>query len=155
MKLVSVIGGASAQSSFLDAARIFGGELASSGYTVVCGGAGGVMEAVCQGAASRGGLTVGILPGDTPQGANPFVGIPIPTGIGSARNRAVVLSGFVVCAIDGGYGTLSEIAFALQAGKPVCAIGEWSAVPGVTPVGTVEEMMAFVRKAEGCPDAER
>jgi len=103
MKFVSVIGGASAQSSFLDAARLLGVELAAGGYAVVCGGMGGVMAAVCEGAASRGGVTVGILQGDRPQDANPFVGIPIPTGIGSARNRAVVLSGFVVCAIDGGY----------------------------------------------------
>jgi len=155
MKFVSVIGGASAQSSFLDAARLLGVELAAGGYAVVCGGMGGVMAAVCEGAASRGGVTVGILPGDRPQDANPFVGIPIPTGIGSARNRAVVLSGFVVCAIDGGYGTLSEIAFALQAGKPVCAMGEWSSIPGVTPVNTVDEMIAFVRQAEGKRDAQR
>jgi uncharacterized protein (TIGR00725 family) len=155
MKFVSVIGGASAQSSDLDAARLLGEELAACGYAVVCGGMGGVMAAVCQGAASRGGVTVGVLPGDNPHDANPFVGIPIPTGTGSARNRAVVLSGFVVCAIDGGYGTLSEIAFALQAGKPVCVIGEWSQIPGVTPVKTVDEMMAFVRQAEGNRDAKR
>jgi len=155
MKFVSVIGGASAQSSFLDAARLLGVELAAGGYAVVCGGLGGVMAAVCEGAASRGGVTVGILQGDRPQDANPFVGIPIPTGIGSARNRAVVLSGFVVCAIDGGCGTLSEIAFALQAGKPVCAMGEWSSIPGVTPVNTVDEMIAFVRQAEGKRDAQR
>jgi len=155
MKFVSVIGGASAQSSFLDAARLLGVELAAGGYAVVCGGMGGVIAAVCEGAASRGGVTVGILPGDRPPDANPFVGIPIPTGIGSARNRAVVLSGFVVCAIDGGYGTLSEIAFALQAGKPVCAMGEWSSIPGVTPVNTVDEMIAFVRQAEGKRDAQR
>jgi len=155
MKFVSVIGGASAQSSFLDASRLLGVELAAGGYAVVCGGMGGVMAAVCEGAASRGGVTVGILPGDRPQDANPFVGIPIPTGIGSARNRAVVLSGFVVCAIDGGCGTLSEIAFALQAGKPVCAMGEWSSIPGVTPVNTVDEMIAFVRQAEGKRDAQR
>jgi len=155
VRFVSVIGGASAQPSDLDAARLLGEELAECGYAVVCGGMGGVMAAVCQGAASRGGVTLGILPGDSPQDANPFVGIPVPTGTGSARNRAVVLSGFVVCAIDGGYGTLSEIAFALQAGKPVCAMGEWSAVPGVTPVKTVDEMMAFVRQAEGNRDAQR
>jgi len=58
-------------------------------------------------------------------------------------------------AIDGGYGTLSEIAFALQAGKPVCAMGEWSSIPGVTPVNTVDEMIAFVRQAEGKRDAQR
>jgi hypothetical protein len=130
-------------------------ELAAGGYGVVCGGLGGVMAAVCQGAASRGGVTVGILPGENPHDANPFVGIPIPTGTGSARNRAVVLSGFVVCAIDGGYGTLSEIAFALQAGKPVCVMGKWSAVSGVTAVKTVDEMMAFVRQAEGNLDVKR
>ncbi len=148
MKLVSVVGGASAPSPFLDAARLLGAELADSGYAVVCGGLGGVMAAACEGASSRGGVSVGILPGERCEDANPFVTIPIPTGMASARNRAVILSGFAVCAIDGGYGTLSEIAFALQAGKPVCAMGEWSGIPGVTAVETVSGIVEFVKKAE-------
>lgn len=122
---------------------------------MVCGGLTGVMAAVCEGAASRGGVTVGVLPGERASDANPFVRIPIPTGTGSARNRAVVLSGFAVCAVDGGYGTLSEIAFALQAGKPVCAMGAWSAIPGVTPVSSVEDAVRFVKKAERDSDAQR
>ena len=155
MKLVSVIGSSSAPSAVLDSARQLGAALAGEGYAVVCGGLTGVMAAVCEGAASRGGVTVGVLPGERTLDANPFVRIPIPTGTGSARNRAVVLSGFAVCAVDGGYGTLSEIAFALQAGKPVCAMGAWSAIPGVTPVSSVEEALRFVKKAERDSDAQR
>ena len=148
MKLVSVVGGASAPAGFLDAARRVGAGLALEGYGIVCGGLGGVMAAVCQGARESGGITIGILPGVEPEDANPFVSVAIPTGTGSARNRAVVLSGFVVCAFDGGYGTLSEIAFALQAGKPVCAMGAWSEIPGVTSVSTVDEVLEFVANAE-------
>jgi uncharacterized protein (TIGR00725 family) len=148
MKLVSIIGGASATSAHLDAALELGERLAEAGYGVVCGGLGGVMARACSGASSRGGITVGILPGDDPDAANPFVQIRIATGAGSIRNRAVVLSGFAVCALGGGYGTLSEIAFALQAGRPVCAMGDWASVPGVTPAATAEEMAAFVKNAE-------
>lgn len=151
MKFVSVIGGASAPGPVLDSARRLGEALARRGYGIVCGGLGGVMLEACRGAADAGGTTVGILPGECPEDANPFVGIAVPTGTGTARNRAVVLSGFVVCAVDGGYGTLSEIAFALQAGKPVCAMGKWAGIPGVTPVETVEEAVSFVEKAERSP----
>lgn len=93
------------------------------------------MEAVCKGASDAGGLTVGLLPGRDPALANPYVTVPIPTGLGSGRNLAVALGGRVVIAIGGSHGTLSEIAFALEAGRPVVGLGTWKAQDreGTTP----------------------
>jgi uncharacterized protein (TIGR00725 family) len=84
------------------------------------------MEAACRGATEAGGLTIGILPGDNRREANPYVQIPIMTGIGYARNVVVVKSAQVIIAIDGSYGTLTEIGYALQAGIPVIGLGTWS-----------------------------
>ena len=94
---------------------------------MVCGGGGGVMEAACRGARSTGGHTIGILPGknahDSPP--NEWVEFPVFTGIGYARNAVVVLSGEAVIAIDGSYGTLSEIAYALINGVPLVGLETW------------------------------
>ena len=103
-----------------------GRQLARQGVVLVCGGLGGIMEAACRGAASEGGTTVGILPGDNRQTANPYVQIPIVTGIGYARNMAVAKSAQVVIAVGGGYGTLTEIAYALQSEIPVVGLNTWS-----------------------------
>jgi hypothetical protein len=84
------------------------------------------MEAVCHGAKSQNGLTVGILPGESPDAANSWVDIPIATGIGYARNMAVVKSAQAVIAIGGNYGTLSEIAYALKSGIPVVGLNTWA-----------------------------
>jgi len=84
------------------------------------------MEAACKGAQSEGGVTIGILPGESRQAANPYVQIPIVTGIGYARNVAVVKSAQAVIAIGGNYGTLSEISHALQSGIPVIGLNTWS-----------------------------
>ncbi|HEX9976426.1 MAG TPA: TIGR00725 family protein, partial [Dehalococcoidales bacterium] len=93
---------------------------------VVCGGLGGVMEAACRGASSAGGLTIGILPGDSARAANPYVQIPIVTGLGYARNALVVKSAQAVIAIGGSYGTLSETAFALQSNIPIIGLKTWA-----------------------------
>ena len=93
---------------------------------MVTGGLAGVMEAVCRGAKEAGGLTVGVLPGSDPADANPYVDIPICTGIGYARNIVVVRSGRAAIAIAGAYGTLSEIAHALGDGIPVIGLSTWS-----------------------------
>jgi uncharacterized protein (TIGR00725 family) len=102
-----------------------GRELARRGAILICGGLNGVMEAACRGAAAEGGLTVGILPGDKREDANPYVTIPIITGLGYARNSIVAKSGQAVIAIGGSYGTLSEIAYALQSDIPVIGLGTW------------------------------
>ncbi|MSQ08098.1 MAG: TIGR00725 family protein [Dehalococcoidia bacterium] len=99
--------------------------LAERGAIVVCGGLNGVMEAACKGAKSAGGLTVGLLPGTEPADANPWVDIPIPTGLGYARNSIVVKAGQAVIAIGGAFGTLSEIGHAIADGKTVVGIETW------------------------------
>ena len=125
-KFIAVIGGYPCSPEETRMAEIVGYELARRGAILICGGEGGVMEAACKGAQKSGGITVGILPGDTRQNANPFVTIPIVTGIGPARNIIVVKSAQAVIAIGGGYGTLSEISFALKNGIPVIGLNTWS-----------------------------
>ncbi|MBN2586884.1 MAG: TIGR00725 family protein, partial [Candidatus Fermentibacteraceae bacterium] len=131
-----------------------GGLLARNGFTVVCGGGSGVMEAVCRGAVEAGGAAIGILPGADPAGANPWVTIPIPTGMGTLRNRLVAITGSVLVAVGGRFGTLSEIAYALEAGHPVCAMGQWASIDGVTPVDSPEEALEFILERTGDPDAQ-
>ena len=125
-KIIAVIGGGQPSPEEARLAEEVGREIARQGATLVCGGLGGVMEAACRGASSEGGVTIGILPGDKPQAANPYVQIPIVTGIGYARNIAVVKSAKAVIAIGGSYGTLSEIAHARQSGIPVIGLNTWS-----------------------------
>ncbi len=100
--------------------------IAENDCVLICGGLTGVMEAACKGAVSAGGLTIGVLPGGEAAAANPYVIIPVVTNIGYARNVIVVRSAKAVIAIGGGYGTLTEIAYALDAGVPVIGIGTWS-----------------------------
>jgi uncharacterized protein (TIGR00725 family) len=122
---IAVVGGSVVPPATAGVAEMVGARLAAAGAVVVCGGLGGVMEAACRGARSAGGLTVGLLPGLDPRGANPWVEVIIPTGLGEARNLLVVRSAAAVIAIDGEYGTLSEIAFALRVGTPVVGVGTW------------------------------
>jgi hypothetical protein len=123
---IAVIGGSDASPQIAGLAEEVGREIARRGAALVCGGMGGVMEAACKGASEAGGLTIGILPGDSRRDANHYVQIPIVTGIGYARNVAVVKTSQAVIAIDGSYGTLTEIGYALQAGIPVIGLGTWS-----------------------------
>lgn len=123
---IAVIGGSDVSPQVAELAEDVGREIARQGAMLVCGGLGGVMEAACRGASSEGGLTIGILPGDNRQAANPYVQIPIVTGLGYARNVAVVKSAQAIIAIDGSYGTLSEIGHALQSGIPVIGLNTWS-----------------------------
>ncbi len=123
---IAVIGGSRPSSVETKLAETVGRELAKQGAILICGGLGGVMEAACRGASSEGGITVGILPGDNRNTANHYVQIPIVTGIGYARNIAVVKSAQAVIAIGGSYGTLSEISHALQNGIPVIGLSTWS-----------------------------
>jgi hypothetical protein len=120
--LIGVIGSGSCDLATAELAEAVGRRIAEAGYGLVCGGLGGVMEAACRGAAWAGGLTVGILPGDEAEAANPHVRLVLPTGLGIARNVLVVRASRAIVAIRGGPGTLSEIAFALQLGKPVVGL---------------------------------
>ncbi len=127
---ISVIGrGVDASPDSMVLADEVGRLLALRGATVVCGGLEGVMEAVCRGAKSVGGRTVGILPGSDPKAANQWVDVPIPTGLGHARNAIVVKAGAAVIAISGAYGTLSEIGHALSEHKPVIGLKTWRLDP--------------------------
>jgi uncharacterized protein (TIGR00725 family) len=123
---IGVIGGSDVSPKVAALAQEVGREIARHKAVLVCGGMGGVMEAACKGATAEGGLTVGILPGDSRKQANKYVRIPIVTGIGYARNVAVVKSSQAVIAIDGSYGTLTEMGYALQAGIPVIGLDTWA-----------------------------
>ena len=123
---ISVIGGSQCSTEEAVWAEAVGRGLAEKGATVICGGLDGVMLAACKGARSAGGSTIGILPGDSRDEANPYVEIPVVTGIGYARNSIVAKSGEAVIAVGGSYGTLSEIAYALQCGIPVIGLNTWS-----------------------------
>jgi len=115
-KFIAVIGGNQCSPQETELAEEVGRELARRGAILICGGLSGVMEAACKGAQSEGGITIGVLPGDNRQAANPYVQIPIVTGMGYARNAIIVKSAQAIIAIDGVYGTLSEIGHALQSG---------------------------------------
>jgi uncharacterized protein (TIGR00725 family) len=135
---VAVVGPGEATAEELLAAEAVGRELAGRGAVVVCGGLGGAMEAACRGAREAGGTTVGILPGSDRAAANRYVDIAIPTGLGEGRNVLVVRAADALVAVGGGYGTLSEIALALKAGKRVVGLDSWS-IEGVETAQTPDE----------------
>jgi uncharacterized protein (TIGR00725 family) len=138
-------GGVDPPADVLDAAEEVGRRLAEAGMTVVCGGLGGVMEAAARGAASAGGDVVGIVPSGDPKDANPHCTHVVATGIGHARNLAVVASGDAVVAIGGEWGTLSEIAFARRLGRPVVALRTWT----VRGIGAMEDAPGIVTASSG------
>jgi uncharacterized protein (TIGR00725 family) len=113
--------------------------LAERGCTVVCGGGGEVMAAAARGAKAAGGTTVGILPGETRAGANAWLDHVVVTGIGHARNLAVVASGDAVIAVGGSWGTLAEIGLAMRLGRPVVILDPGHAVEGVARASTPAE----------------
>jgi uncharacterized protein (TIGR00725 family) len=120
---VAVVGAAEATPDEYETARALGRLLAQAGVLVVCGGRTGVMEAVARGAVEGGGQTVGILPGPDGAEANPWVGVPIATGLGEARNAIVVRCAEAVVGVGGGWGTLSELSLAAKMGVPVSTVG--------------------------------
>ncbi|MFH1624421.1 MAG: TIGR00725 family protein [Pseudomonadota bacterium] len=122
---IGVIGAAQCSSSVERIAEEVGREIAKSKAILICGGLGGVMEAAARGAKLEGGLTVGILPGDSADEANQYIDVPIVTDLGHARNVVVVRSSDALIAVEGGYGTLSELAIALKLRKPVVGLRTW------------------------------
>ena len=155
-KIVGVIGASTADSATLNKAEKVGRLIAKNGAILVCGGLGGVMEAACRGAKAIGGLTVGILPGTDPSEANPYVDIPIVTGIRCARNVIITRTAQAVIAVGGSYGTLSEIGFALAFGTPVVGLGTWEVkreghppapiVYAATPEEAVDSALGLARR---------
>jgi uncharacterized protein (TIGR00725 family) len=136
--LVSVVGGNECDPKNEELAGQIGRIIAEEGAVLVCGGRGGTMEAACRGAKEAGGLTVGILPGENSDDANRFVDIAITSGMGYSRNALVAGTADLVIAFPGKYGTLSEIAFALNSGKEVYGLGTWD-IAGVKKLGSSEE----------------
>ena len=143
---VSVIGGSSIGPETARVAEALGERLAERGHVVVCGGLGGVMEAVCRGARDAGGETIGVLPTERRADANPHVTTPIATGLGHARNALVVLNGDAAIAVDGAGGTLSEIGLALAQGRAVAGL-DTHEVDGVEAVDTPAAAVEFVEDA--------
>ncbi|MGH2674091.1 MAG: TIGR00725 family protein [Actinomycetota bacterium] len=135
---VAVCGPAAATEEEEGWAEEVGRRLAEAGAVVVCGGLGGVMDAVARGAAGAGGTVIGILPGETRAGASAHLSVAIPTGLGEARNAVVARVADAVIAIGGEWGTLSEIALARKMGKPVIGLATWELeTAGGTP-GAIE-----------------
>ncbi len=124
--IIAVVGPAKCSEKQADLAGAVGAMIATRGAIVVCGGGGGVMEAACKGAASAGGTTVGILPGTEIGAGNQYLTFALATGLGEARNALVATAGQAMIAIGGSYGTLSEIALALKAGRKVIGLETWS-----------------------------
>jgi uncharacterized protein (TIGR00725 family) len=146
-----VIGAGAEDAALAALAEEVGSLIAQAGARLVCGGLGGVMEAAARGAAAAGGEVIGILPTADPGDANPHVTHPVATGIGQARNLAVVASGDAVIAVGGAWGTLSEIAFARRLGRPVIGLRTWelsSATEegGIVPAGDPAEAVEIALK---------
>jgi uncharacterized protein (TIGR00725 family) len=149
---VSVIGTADCEQSSQTAqlAEEVGRRLAEAGATVVCGGLGGVMEAVARGAAEAGGTVIGIVSGSSSEAANPHCTHVVASAVGQARNLAVVASGDAVIAVGGEWGTLSEVGHARVFGRTVVTLRSWSlsgqgkmeGAPGVVGASTPEEAVA-------------
>jgi len=123
---IAVIGGREVSAEVLEKAETIGRLIAENGAIILCGGLGGVMEAVCRGAKSVNGTTVGILPTSNKTDANSYVDISIPTDMGVARNAVIIQSADAAIAVGGSYGTLSEMAFALQKKIPLVSVDSWS-----------------------------
>lgn len=156
--LIAVIGGSSPTADEASVAEEVGRALAEAGAVLICGGRGGVMEAACRGAKRSGGLTIGILPGVDASEANPYVDIPILTGIGHARNAIITRTAEAAIAVGGSYGTLSEIGFALGFGTPVIGLQTWTMErEGHPPVPIIRAETAeeAVRQALACLTSSR
>ena len=128
---VGVIGPREASAEQLAIAREVGTGLASMGLAVICGGRQGIMEAVCEGVAKEGGISIGLLPEGDPQSVNPFATIAVATGIGEARNALIARAALCLIAIGDSYGTTSEVALGLQFGKAVLGLSGAARIAGV------------------------
>jgi uncharacterized protein (TIGR00725 family) len=158
---VSVIGASEGEAEILRSAEEVGRLLADGGAVVVCGGLTGVMEAVSRGASGAGGVVVAVLPTLSPADANQYATYAIATGIGHARNLAVVASGDAVIAVGGEWGTLSEIAYARKLDKPVVALQSWplrnragtdlGIAEAETPADAVKAALSSAVTEEGSP----
>ncbi|MEE9257376.1 MAG: TIGR00725 family protein [bacterium] len=136
---IAVVGDSDPSPETAQLAEAVGQRIASSGAVLVCGGLGGVMEAAGRGAKAAGGLTVGILPGYDPAAANPYIDLPICSGMGHARNAIIAATADALIALEGSYGTLSEMALGLKLGRRVVSLGRRENPPGVLDASDPDE----------------
>ena len=139
-KRVGIIGGNYPDKTSLQNATRMGELIAENGYILINGGMKGVMEASAKGTKEKGGLVIGILPGNTQDDCNRYVDIAVPTGLGYMRNAMVVLNSDILVAIDGSYGTLSEIAYTQIYNRKVFGLNTWN-IEGVIPLETPQQVM--------------
>ena len=147
---IGVIGSGKCSEKTAKIATDVGREIARCGAILVCGGMGGVMDAAARGAKEEGGMIIGILPGLNKKQANKYIDFFVITGMGEGRNVIVAKSSDVIIAIAGGSGTLSEIAFALNASIPVVGLNTWDLrISGRRPEGIIKARSAkdAVKKA--------
>ncbi len=147
MLQIGVIGAGQCSEAGAAAAEEVGREIVRNRALLICGGLGGVMAAAARGASEAGGTTVGILPGIQMEDANPHITIPIVTGLSHARNVVLVRSAHALIAIEGGYGTLSEIAIALKLGKPVIGLHTWDVSSKIIAATTPQEAVRLAINA--------
>jgi hypothetical protein len=142
---IGVIGGSKPDTRSRQVAFNVGKLIAEKGAILICGGLSGVMEAASRGAKQAGGLTIGILPGNSPLDANPNIDIAIATGLGYGRNSLVAMNADVIIAVDGQYGTLTEIAYGRIYGKKIIGLGTWD-IEGVIKAESAEEAVNIAFK---------
>ncbi|MCP4685553.1 MAG: TIGR00725 family protein [bacterium] len=149
--IIAIIGASKCSKKLRDMAAVVGKYVAENEGVVVCGGMGGIMEGAARGAKEAGGTTIGILPTADRADANEYIDYAIPTGFGEARNILVVRTADAVLAFPGKFGTLSEMAFALQARKPVISISAWKLGDEIIqmedPLEAAEKAMALARES--------
>ena len=150
--VIAIIGASKCSKKLRDMAALVGRYVAENGGVLVCGGMGGIMEGAARGAKQAGGTTIGILPTDNREDANEFIDYVIPTGFGEARNIMVVRTADAVLAFPGKFGTLSEMAFALHAKRPVVSISAWKLGDDIIqmddPLEAAEKVMELARAAK-------
>ncbi len=139
MRRIGIIGAGLCDEATAKTAEKIGRMVVERGGILYCGGLGGVMEAAAKGACEAGGITVGVLPGAKASDANPYIKVPVVTGMGHARNVVLVRSCEALIAVSGSHGTLSEIALALKMWKPVIGLDTWPNIADVHYVQTPEE----------------
>jgi uncharacterized protein (TIGR00725 family) len=142
--IIAVIGASQASPRGVALAEQVGRLLVGQGAVLVCGGLGGIMEAASRGCAQAGGEVIGILPGASAADANPYVSLPIVTDMGHARNVIIAQTAHALIAIEGEYGTLSEIAIGLKLGKPVVQLDSWAEIPGTLQADSAEQAIEII-----------
>jgi uncharacterized protein (TIGR00725 family) len=142
--IIGVIGAADASANGLEKAYQVGQLIAEGGAVLVCGGLGGVMEAASRGCFEAGGEVIGILPGDSAASANPYITHPVVTAMGHARNVILVQTAAALIAIEGGYGTLAEIAIARKLGKPLVLLDSWQDIDETLTADAPHQAVAII-----------